>query len=219
MRILVISDLHAPFNHPAALDFLAGLRRQYKPQEVVCVGDEIDGHGWGRWDRNPDSPGQGEELAQAIDTMHELYKIFPRVKVCRSNHGDRAFKTAARAGLPGAFIRGQREVLEAPVGWQWAEHWIVDGVAFIHGEGFSGQNSALNACQKHRCPTVIGHVHSWAAVQYHSNAFSTIWGMNVGCLVDPSSLAMQYAKNGPNKQVLGTGIVLDGVPFFIPLVP
>jgi len=220
MRILVVPDLHEPFSHPAAHDFLARVFREVRPDEVVCVGDEIDAHGWSRHERHPDAPGQGEELRQAVAKLRSLRKILGkhrRLRVCTSNHQNRHFRKAVRAGLPSAFLRDYREVIEAPSNWEWADRWVLDGIAFIHGEGYSGQNSALSAAQKQRCNTVIGHVHSWAAVQYHSNGINTIWGMNVGCLVDPASLAMNYAAKGANAQVLGCGVIDGGVPRFVPM--
>lgn len=39
-RILFISDLHAPYNHPDALDFLSDLNTKYKPTRVISLGDE-----------------------------------------------------------------------------------------------------------------------------------------------------------------------------------
>lgn len=218
MRILAISDLHAPFNHPAALDFLADVRREVKPHVVVCVGDEIDAHGWSRHDRHPDAPGQGEELKQATAVLKALYKLIgPKCLVCTSNHQQRHLKKHIRAGLPSAFMKDYADVIEAPKGWRWADRHIVDGNAFIHGEGYGGPGSAMTAAVKHRRPTVIGHVHSWAGIAYHCNGLDTIWGMNVGCLVDPDSIGMQYAAKGQNMQVLGTGAVIDGVPALFPL--
>jgi hypothetical protein len=215
---LVISDLHAPFQHPDAVDFLADLWRTYKPHRVVCIGDEIDAHGWSRHDRNPDAPGQGCELNAAKLVLRRVFKLFPKVRVCNSNHTQRAFRKAVRAGLPSAYIRATREVLEAPKGWEWADSWTdEDGIRFIHGEGYSGRDSALKAALANRCSTVIGHVHSWAGVAYHCNGEDTIFGMNVGCLVDPRSLAMEYAATSANRQTLGTGLIIDGVPTFIPL--
>lgn len=218
MHVLTVSDLHSPFHHPAALDFLSDLRRLVKPDVVVCLGDEVDGHGWSRHDRNPDAPGQRDELAAARVFLACLAKLFKRMKVCRSNHGERAARKIIRAGLPSAFLRDMRDVLGAPATWEWADRHIVDGVLYKHGEGFSGQNSALAAAQAARYRTVIGHVHSWAGIQYHRGEVDTVWGMNVGCLVDVDSLAMAYAKHSKNKQVIGTGAVLNGVPQFFPLL-
>ena len=41
-RILCISDLHMPFHHPKAFQFLRALKDKYKPTFVVCMGDEAD---------------------------------------------------------------------------------------------------------------------------------------------------------------------------------
>ncbi len=41
-RVLVISDLHIPYNHPDVVDFLALVKAVYDPDRVVCVGDEVD---------------------------------------------------------------------------------------------------------------------------------------------------------------------------------
>lgn len=217
MRVLTISDLHAPFLHPHAVDFLADLRRTFKPQAVVCLGDEIDAHGWSRHVRHPDNPGQGDELSQAVCALRSLYRLFPRVRVCGSNHGDRAFRHVARSGLPRAFLRSTRDVLGAPAGWAWADAHEVDGVLYLHGEGFSGPNAALTAARHYRRNVVIGHVHAWAGIQYHCNGHDLVWGMNAGCLIDPGSLAMLYAKHHQNKPVLGTGLVEHGTPAFVPL--
>ncbi len=217
MRIMCLPDLHAPFHHKDALDFLRDIKKEVKPDKIVCMGDEIDAHGWSVHDRNPDAPGQGEELKQAISFLRRVYKIFPEADVCTSNHTMRAYRKAIRCGLPSAYMRDTHEVLESPTGWTWRDHWVIDDVVFKHGEGYSGQNAALNAAVRHRAKTVIGHVHSWAGIQYHANEFNTIWGMNVGCLVDSGSLAMAYAKEIPNKQVLGTGAIIDGEPHFFPM--
>ena len=57
-RILVISDMHVPFHHPDAFDFLRALKKKYKPDRIVCIGDEcfppeaeiLTDTGWVRFD-------------------------------------------------------------------------------------------------------------------------------------------------------------------------
>jgi hypothetical protein len=217
MRLLAIGDLHTPFHHEHAFDFLRDLKREFKPEAVVNLGDELDAHGWSRHDRSPDAPGQKDELRGAKGHLKTLAKLFPKMKICTSNHSSRHLRKAVRAGLPSDFIRELRDVLDAPVGWEWSDEWIVDGTLFIHGEGYSGQNSALAAARANRCNTVIGHVHAWAGVQYHVGPQDQIWGMNVGCLVNAGSIAMEYAKKNANRQMLSSGIILDGVPTVVPM--
>ncbi len=214
MRILVISDLHAPYTHPDATEFLRGLKKDVKPDCVVCIGDEIDAHGWSRWDPDPDAKGPGDELAAAIDTLSPIFDLFPNVYVCESNHGDRAYKAAARARIPAAFLRPVREVICAPRGWKWADNWVHDEILFKHGDGFSGQNGAMTAAQAARSNTCIAHIHSWAGLQHHANECNTIFAMNVGCLLDTKARAMAYGKNYPHKPVIGCGVIIDGEPQF-----
>ncbi len=217
MRILVISDLHAPFAHPDAINFLKRVKKEYKTNGVICIGDLGDQHGWSRHDREPDAPGQGDEDAACVQFCRELYSVFPFALACVGNHDKRLAKACVRTGVPRRLHRSIAEVYDSPDGWKWGDGHECDGVIYQHGEGFSGQNAALRAAQINRCSTVIGHIHAWAGVQFHSNGINTIFGMNVGCLADPSSLAMNYAKTSPNKQVLGCGVVIEGHPIFVPL--
>ena len=54
--VLVISDLHIPYHHPDAFEFLKALKKKYKPDLVVNIGDEIDQHSISMHDSNPDLP-------------------------------------------------------------------------------------------------------------------------------------------------------------------
>mgnify|MGYP003679021094 CR=1 FL=1 len=50
--ILCISDLHIPYHHPQAFDFLKALKKKINPDLIVCGGDELDKHALfaiGRW--------------------------------------------------------------------------------------------------------------------------------------------------------------------------
>ncbi len=215
-RVLVIPDLHCPFQHPGAIKFLSQIAREFKPTKVVCTGDEIDSYGVSRFGRDPDAMGQGEELRRAVAALKPLYRLFPVVQVCESNHTWRPFKRAAEGQLPRAFLRSIGDVLEAPRGWTWAPWHKIGGVLYCHGEGFSGAAGALKAARDYRCNTVIGHLHAYAGVQYCAGRDSTVWGMNVGCLIDDNAVAFSYAKYFANRATLGCGIVEGGVPTFVP---
>ena len=39
--ILIISDMHAPYGHQDTIPFLKEIKRVYKPDRVVCVGDDL----------------------------------------------------------------------------------------------------------------------------------------------------------------------------------
>ena len=215
---LIISDLHCPFEHPSAVKFLSNLKSKYKPSRVVAIGDEVDAYAFSKYLHEPEADGPARELAEAIKHLQPIYKLFPNVLVCESNHTMRPYKRAAEAGLPGPFLKPIREVLQAPVGWKWASEWRLDGVLYTHGDGFSGPRGALTAAERFRCSSVIGHLHCFGGIQWSgSPSNKPIFGMNVGSLVDQDSIAMGYARHMANRPVPGCGVIVDGVPNFIPL--
>lgn len=216
--ILVIGDLHAPFIHQDALLFLRWLKKVYKPDEVVFIGDEIDAHGISNWSHDPDGMSAGDEHNAALEQLKPLYKLFPVAKCCISNHTDRVWRKAYDVGLPKQFIKTVSEVLQAPPGWQWAQKWIVDDIQFEHGEGFSGQLGHMKATMANMRSTVIGHLHSWAGINWYANHDKLIFGMNCGCLLDHSQYAFQYGKFHKAKPIIGAAVIVRGTPAFIPMI-
>lgn len=217
MDVLVIPDLHCPFEHPHAIDFLADVRRRYKPTNTICIGDEADFHNFSRFPRDVEAIGPNEELDALRRSIGRLAKVFPVLTICESNHTYRPFRKAAGAGLPAGFMGTLRSILGAPEGWFWVRAAHVDYIAYEHGEGFSGADGAMRAATSNMVSTVIGHIHSHAGVRYRQFLGGRIFGFNVGCLIDATQPAFAYGKYITSKPVLGCGVVTDGVPQFIPL--
>jgi hypothetical protein len=216
--VLALPDCQAPFQHKDTLKFLAWVKEKYKPTKVVCMGDEIDLHAISNYDPDPDGMSAGDEFQAALDWMHKLYKLFPRVMACTSNHTARGFRKAYAAGIPSRFLKAYKDLLEAPEGWNWADRWEIDGVIYEHGEGFSGRNGALNCAEKNGAPTVIGHLHSMAGIQYSANEQTLLYGFNTGCLIDRHQYAFRYGKHARHKPILGVGIITKGIPQFVPML-
>ena len=99
-RVLCISDLQVPFEHKDALDFVSAVGDAINYTKVVCIGDEVDSFSLSRYDPDPDGPGAGPELEQAVKHLQPWYKKFPEVLVCTSNHTQRVYKKAFKAGIP-----------------------------------------------------------------------------------------------------------------------
>ena len=216
--ILCVSDTQFPFHHQDTFSFLKAVKKKYKPDLVIHQGDEVDFHALGRWSVNPDGYSAGMELELAIECMHELYSIFPKVYVCTSNHTVRPLKKAFDSGLPRKFLRDYHEFLEAPKGWEWADRWVFDNIIFEHGENVSGPNAALNAAKANMMSTSIGHQHSYGGVKYYSTFNKTIFGMNTGCLIDINKYAFAYSKNARSKPTIGVGVIINGIAYFIPML-
>lgn len=215
-RILVISDLHEPYAHPRAYQFLRRIRKQFRTTQTVCIGDEIDAHQWGHWAKCTDAHGASRELDEAIKALGQLKRFDDNIKFCNSNHVERANKRIEETGTPSRFVRPWRDVIEAPKGWIWADEWVIDGIRFFHGDGYNGAQAMRDAALDSRGPVVFGHLHGLAGITYHAATGGTVWGMAVGCLIDVRAPVFRYAKHDRKKPLLGCGVIVDGTPFYVP---
>lgn len=217
MRILFIPDTHAPYHHDGAIDFLRDVAKEIKPDEVVHLGDELDCHRLSSHPTSPECHGPEDEARLGAEFIAELGKLFPRVKVCTSNHVDRLHKQAAKSNIAKRFIKAWEEAIDAPRGWKWADSWQLGKVKAFHGDGYLGKGAIEAAVIDAGCNVVFGHLHSQGSVEYHRRSGWTNWGMCAGCLIDPESPAMGYGKHHRKKLILGCGVVVDGVPQFRPM--
>lgn len=216
--ILVIPDYQAPFEHRDSLSFLTEVKKKHKPQIVVQIGDLADQHHFSKYGNSTKGKGGRDEIDDAIFSLQKLYKVFPKVFVCMGNHDLRIFHKAAEAGIDDTFLRTYEEMLKMPKGWKIDDKWEFDGVIFEHGIGRSGSQGALKAAMANMQSTVIGHLHAHAGILYYGNKKSLIFGFNVGALIDDRKYAFEYGRFTSSKSVLGCGILIDGLPVFVPMV-
>ena len=216
--VLTVSDMQIPYEHKDALDFVEELYDVVQPDFMVCMGDEVDQYGLSRYDPDPDADAAGPELRTARRHLDKWFETFPEMLVCESNHTARVYKRALQAGIPEAYMRTVKEWLGAPEGWTWDESFEIDGVKYEHGDAQGGMYAARNLAVRNRKSTVIGHHHSHGGVLYVANDDEMIFGMNTGCLIDHNSVAFRYARHAAHKPTLGTGVVIKGVPYFVPML-
>lgn len=219
-RILVIPDLHCPFHHVDAFKFLDAVNEKYKPDKVVCLGDEIDGHTISFHDTDPDIPfSPSSELDKAIYHLKDMYVIFPKMDILESNHGSLIYRRAKHHGIPRSAFKDWGTILEAPKGWNWHFELFLQAsngsdIYFTHGLSANALSNSLNRSMNF----VQGHHHSRFEIQYWSNGLHTYWGVTAGCLIDAKSMAFSYGKTFPKKPLLGCLMILDGVPVLIPMI-
>lgn len=218
-NVLEISDLHEPFCKDGYLEHCIKIRDKYKCGKVVLIGDEVDLCGVSQWEKDPDGFSAGTEAYKAQEKMKLWYKAFPEAKVCIGNHTARPFRQAKANGIPKKFMKTYEEAWEAPEGWQWGEHWEVNGVLYTHGTGMSGANAAIKLATRYRQNVVIGHIHSEAGIQYSASKIDLVWGKQLGGALDDSSYAAYYAKDQLKKSIVGCGVTIDGkLPLYEPMI-
>lgn len=216
--ILIISDLHAPYNHVDTVRFLRAVKKRYRPTRIILSGDEADFHAISFHDSDPDLDSAGVELDRAIEALKPIYRLFPNAEVLESNHGSLVLRKALAGGLPRAYFRGPGEILQAPKGWTWHMDITItlpngSKCYFHHSKG-----KALKTGQTYGMSHVCGHLHEQFDIQYWSTPDNLFFAMTVGCLVDKKSLALAYAKNNQKRQIVGVGLIINSLPILVPMV-
>jgi predicted phosphodiesterase len=217
--VLVISDLHIPYHHKDAFDFLKALKKKYKPDLVVNIGDELDHHAISMHEHNPDLMSAGDELKQSKEYIRDLEKIFPEMTIVHSNHSSLVYRRALKYGLPKDYLKSYNEFLGVGDGWEWVDDLSVtlsDGSRCFFTHGMSAD--VLKVAQQYGMNTVQGHYHTKFSIGYYSNPDALIWGMQVGCLINQKSMAFDYAKNFKSRFIVGCGMIVDGQPKLMPMV-
>lgn len=219
--VLVIPDLHAPYQHPDVLDFLAAVAAKYKPDTVVNLGDEADHHALSYHDSDPNLDSAGMELVKTREFLQKLERMFPQMLLCHSNHGSMLHRKAKTHGIPADMIKSYREVLfpqGGGEGWEWAfSHRFTlpngDDVQFQH----QASGDLLAAAAHERCNLVVGHFHAKYDVSYAASNAALYWAIYGGCLIDAKSLAFAYGENFKNKPIIGCSVIIDSLPILVPM--
>lgn len=212
-RILFISDMHIPYQHKGLLPFLEGLKTRYEPTRVICLGDELDKHAMSFHDSDPDLPSAGDELQKSLPIIKELESLFPEMDLIDSNHGSLLYRKAKHHGIPRHYLKGYNDVLGVGEGWKWHFDLTLtlpdDQKVYVH----HGKNSsAIKVAQLMGMSHVSGHFHEAFGIQYASTPASLLFGMNAGCLIDRKALAFAYSNSNMKRQIIGTGLIIDGIP-------
>jgi predicted phosphodiesterase len=223
--ILILSDLHAPYQHPDALDFIkalikeTGFSHRKKGHIAVCLGDEIDGHSWSFHDSDPSLLAPADELKEATWFHQDLSKVIPKMSLIDSNHGSLIYRKQKTHGLPMEVFKSYGEILQVPKTWKWTFDLTLkmsngQSVYFHHGKNANvtklSQSMGMSAVQ--------GHYHEKFKIEYWGNPLGLNWGMQCGCLIDPKSYAFAYNKTNLQRPIIGTGIIQDGIPKLVPMI-
>ena len=181
-RIVVISDLQVPFHDERAVRNVAAFVRKWKPDDVLCVGDELDFQTISRWSSGRDewsgTIGRDRDAAQSV-----LYELGIN-HIVRSNHTK--------------FHRKPYEI---------SPDWIMvhgDEQAINHNAGLT----ALGAARRHGKSVVCGHTHRLGVSAFSEASGGVLGrilrGLEVGHLMDEKQA---YYTRGTFNWQKGFGIL------------
>lgn len=218
-RILLISDLHIPYHHPDALEFLQYLKDQYNPTRVICGGDELDKHALSYHDSDPDLPSAGDELRASLPVVAELEKMFPEIDILESNHGSLIWRKAKTHGIPRHYIKTYQDVLGVGRGWLW--HFdmtlkLPNGqFCYLH---HGKVTDVLKLSQQMGMNAIQFHYHERFKVEYWGNSTGLFWALQSGCLIDDDSYAFSYNNVNLKRPIIGTTVIIESQPILVPML-
>lgn len=217
-NILFISDMHIPYEHPNCMEFLAAIKKTYKPNLVVNLGDLTDWHSISFHPKDPDLLSPGEELSALKKKVKRLEAMFPEMVIIGSNHGDLPLRKLKDAGLPTNFLRPYNDIYGVGKGWTFVDDLtLVDGKETIYvAHGIS--KDAVKVAAQRGVHHICGHYHTEFCVDYVSNPRNLLWGVNSGCLINREALAFAYGKLTLDRPIIGTTVVSFGTPILIPML-
>lgn len=205
-RVLIIPDTHEPYTHQDAYKFLKAVKQKLKPEIVIHLGDETDGHAISFHDSIPDMDSAGAELIKAKKGLDELESIFPILDILESNHGSLIYRRMKAHGIPMDYIKPLKELYDKPK-WNWHEDIILStalgDIYLCHGK--SGVYGKL--AKELGISAIQGHYHSKFEITWHTTKVYEKFNMFCGSLVDREHLAFSYGKNHLPECMLGCGYI------------
>ena len=210
--------MHLPYQHKDSIKFLKEIKKEFKPDTTISIGDLLDQHALSFHDSSPELYSAGMELDKAKEYVKELESVFPKLIEVDSNHSSMIYRRALKHGLPRAYLKDYGDFLETKK-WKW-----VDDLTLTMSNGqrcfFTHGRSAdiLKVSQTMGMSAVQGHYHTKFVISWWANPDNLFFGMNVGCLIDQKSMAFNYAKNFRTRFIIGCGIIINGIPRLLPMV-
>ena len=202
-NILVIGDVHLPFELPGYLNFCKKVYKDFNCNKVIFIGDIIDNHFSSYHEVSTEGLGGTDELKLAIRRVADWNKAFPVADVIIGNHDRIIMRKAQSSAIPTMWIRDYKEVLNTPK-WNFTESVTYNDVLYVHGEGGTARSRIKADLQS----VVQGHLHTQAYCEWLVGNKVKIFGMQTGCGIDHKSYAMAYAKAG-KKPAIGCSVVLN----------
>lgn len=231
MKVTVaISDLQTPFHDKRAVANVAQFIRDYKPDEVACVGDVLDAPQISRWHRSTRVEYAGK-LHKDRDVAVSVLESLGVQHLVRSNHDDRLhnYLTKYAPGIaddPDFQLEKYYRLDSIGVKFHKTMYDIAPGWLMGHGdEGSMIQTpggTAMNIAKKVGRSFIGGHTHKLGMqhfnTSYGGKVNGTLMGVEVGHLMDMRQAG--YLKAGAANWNAGIAILyIDGRNVTPSLVP
>lgn len=166
-RVLHIPDVHSPWHDVCALDLMLQVAKDFKPDQVVILGDFFDFYSVSRHDKDPvkDYKLFSQELKEARETLELVIdKTNAKSYVFLEGNHERRLEKYISNNAPklGGIFKSQ-EVLGLPNNFLYlpygqTNYYKLGKLVCTHGAR-GGENPAASMVKKHRASVLFGHCH------------------------------------------------------------
>lgn len=222
--IVVVPDIQAPKHDKAALAAVVKFIGDVQPDEVIQIGDALDFEGPARWTKDTREEYAFDVEQEAEDFRREFIEPVRAVYdgkfgMIEGNHDlrPRAYLEKYAPALQSKSRHYHFDVLCDFASWNVdllpAFHEFHPGHVATHGHlGRIGLRpvagmTALGAAMRWGKSVIMGHTHRMAAIPYTTGVgeAKTIWGVEVGNLMDPNQA--DYLKGTPGNWQRGFAVI------------
>ena len=219
-RIVIVSDMQIPFHDTKAVANLIAFVKEFKPDDVVTIGDEIDFNTLSRF-----AEGTPEAYEQTLgadrDTAVQVLKDLQVTHMVRSNHSDRIYTQIMRKipsflSLPELRFERFMKLDELEIKFHRKPFAIAPNWLAVHGDQTpiksQGGLSALEAARRYGRNVISGHTHrmgrSSFTEAYGGKQGRVLHGVEVGNLMCLAKAG--YMKGYANWQTGFALMYVDG---------
>jgi len=206
-RVLFVPDSHFPNVDPKSWQTLLNFTKDFRPNEVVILGDFQDCYAVSDFHKDPQKTERylSKELEPGIEALAELESISKTKKFIylEGNHEARIRRYFTTYAAILSDQRSTREILKLPKYYLYlpygqSGHYHIGNWVATHGSIFN-VNVAASMVQKYGCNVIFGHVHRFQTFSQKKFNGEVLTAITPGWLGSDKQAA-EYVKDTPNSQ-------------------
>lgn len=125
---LVIPDMHLPYQHQDAFNFLWNVAEAYDCIRILNVGDLYDHHAGSYHESEMDAYNAEDEYRLSKMYAKELQDMFPNMVITNGNHDKIPVRKLKSVGLPPSMLSNYNNIYETKDTWVWCDEYWFDSL-------------------------------------------------------------------------------------------
>ena len=209
-RLLVVPDVHCPFEDKRAWKLMLKAARQFKPQIIVCLGDLADFYSVSSHSKDPSRVHQlRDELKEVRRLRRDLDRLGASRRIFLEGNHEHRLRRYLEDKAPELFGMFDTQSLLQLGDWEFVpyrESAKVGKVWFTHDVGGSGKHTTARALETFQHSVSLGHHHQMQYVVQGDATGKHQVGAQFGWLGDAKQADYMHAVKARRSWSLGFGV-------------